>query len=61
MLMSWLVWQIFFDLIDLPGIDNTSPVTHELVEKYVNEQTLDRTFVLMFQAADRGDTRMQYR
>jgi hypothetical protein len=36
-------------------------MTHELVEKYVNEKTLDRTFVLIFQAADRGDTRMQYR
>lgn len=52
--------MIHFDLIDLPGIDNGSPVTDELVQKYINRDTLAHTFMLIFQAATRGDTRMQY-
>lgn len=52
--------MIHFDLVDLPGIDNGSPLTVELVQQYINRETMAHTFMLIFQAASRGDTRMQY-
>lgn len=52
--------MIFFDMIDLPGVDNASSMTRTLVRKYINNRTLERTFVLIFQDAARGDTKMSY-
>ena len=52
--------MIHFDLVDLPGVQNSSPKTDELVKNYVNKDTLDHTFMLIFQGAGRGDTNMEY-
>lgn len=52
--------MIYFDLLDLPGLDNTSRKPHHLVEKYVNAQTLPRTFVLIFSEHKKGDTQLMH-
>ena len=52
--------MIHFDLVDLPGIDNDHPMTEGLVRNYINADTLDNTFMLIFQASPRGDTAMKY-
>lgn len=52
--------MIHFDLVDLPGLDTGSQMPDQLLEKYINKDTLAHTFMLIFQAASRGDTRMQY-
>jgi hypothetical protein len=51
--------MIHFDLVDLPGVENDSPMTEKLIKNYINAATYRHTFVLIFQGADRGDTRMQ--
>jgi hypothetical protein len=52
--------MIHFDLVDLPGIDNDHPMTEELMKRYINAETLDHTFMLIFQASGRGSTAMKY-
>lgn len=52
--------MIHFDLVDLPGIDNDHPMTESLMRQYINAETLDHTFMLVFQAATRGSTAMKY-
>ena len=52
--------MIHFDLVDLPGIDNDHPMTQKLVKHYINANSLDNTFMLIFQAATRGSTSMKY-
>jgi|EP01043_Picozoa_sp_COSAG02_P037625 hypothetical protein len=52
--------MIHFDLVDLPGIENGSQMTHQMVEKYLSKETLAHTFMLIFQSTERGDTRMQF-
>ena len=53
------MWQVYFDMIDLPGLQSDgTKVTHELVEKYINGDTLHKTFVLIFADPGGGDTRL---
>jgi hypothetical protein len=52
--------MIYFDLLDLPGIDNLSTKPEEMANKYINEETLTRTFVLIFSAHKKGDTAMMH-
>ena len=52
--------MIHFDLVDLPGIDNSFNQTTELVQEYIRPNRLDNTFILIFQAATRGSTAMRY-
>ena len=52
--------MIHFDLVDLPGIDNDHPMTEALMKQYINAESLDHTFMLIFQAATRGSTAMKY-
>jgi hypothetical protein len=49
----------YFDLIDLPGIENSSTMPATLVKKYLNAKTLARTFVLIFTEHKEGDTQMR--
>ncbi len=50
--------MIHFDLVDLPGVENDSP-TEDIIRNYINERTYEHTYVLVFQSASAGDTRMK--
>eukprot|EP01047_Picozoa_sp_COSAG01_P000853 COSAG01_NODE_17_length_39991_cov_30.596160_12_plen_1221_part_00 len=50
--------MIYFDLIDLPGVENGSPVVKDLVRKYFHKDRLDHTFMLLFQDS-KGDTSLK--
>jgi GTPase SAR1 family protein len=52
--------MIYFDLLDLPGIDNLSTKPTKMANTYINEGTLTRTFVLIFSAHKKGDTAMMH-
>ena len=53
--------MIYFDLIDLPGLHNTSQRPKGMVEKYIRKDTLPRTFVLLFSEHKKGDTLLDKR
>jgi hypothetical protein len=53
--------MIYFDLLDLPGLDNSSPMPKKMVCKYINAGTLPRTFVLIFAEHKKGDTQLMHR
>ena len=51
--------MIHFDLVDLPGVENFAPMTERIIRNYINAQTYEHTFVLVFQNAASDDTRMR--
>lgn len=53
--------MIYFDLIDLPGLHNTSQRPKQMVKRYITEDTLPRTFVLLFSEHKKGDTLLDKR
>jgi hypothetical protein len=53
--------MIYFDLLDLPGLDNRSRKPIEMVRKEINKDTLARTFVLIFAEHKKGDTQLMHR
>lgn len=53
--------MIYFDLIDLPGLHNTSSMPKKMVRHYMNKDTLPHTFVLIFAEHKEGDTRLEQR
>lgn len=53
--------MIYFDLLDLPGLDNSSRMPHKMVRNYVKKDTLSRTFVLIFSDHKKGDTQLMHR
>ena len=53
--------MIYFDMIDLPGLHNWSPMPKKMVKKYINSSSLSRTFVLIFSKHEQGDTQLDQR
>jgi GTPase SAR1 family protein len=53
--------MIYFDLVDLPGLDNISTMPEKMANKYINPETLPRTFVLIFAQHKKGDTQLMHR
>jgi hypothetical protein len=54
--------MVYFDLIDLPGMENDSHnMTRKLAKKYINPERLENTFVLFFNGYERGGTKMNVR
>ena len=53
--------MIYFDLLDLPGLDNASQLPKQMVKDYINRDTLPRTFVLIFAQHTQGDTQLMHR
>jgi hypothetical protein len=53
--------MIYFDLLDLPGLDNASPRPKRMVEHYINKTSLSQTFVLIFAEHKKGDTQLMHR
>lgn len=53
--------MIYFDLLDLPGLDNASQMPKQMVKDYINRDTLPRTFVLIFAQHKQGDTQLMHR
>ena len=53
--------MIYFDLLDLPGLDNSSTMPKQMVKTYINADTLPRTFVLIFAEHKKGDTQLMHR
>ena len=53
--------MIYFDLLDLPGLHNSSQMPKKMVKKYINKEILPRTFVLIFSDHKKGDTQLEQR
>eukprot|EP01046_Picozoa_sp_COSAG06_P019702 COSAG06_NODE_1414_length_9536_cov_28.536717_5_plen_574_part_00 len=53
--------MIYFDLLDLPGLDNSSKMPKKMVRHYINQDTLAQTFVLIFAEHREGDTQLMHR
>ena len=53
--------MIYFDLLDLPGLHNSSQKPKKMVRSYINKETLPRTFVLIFSEHKKGDTQLEQR
>ena len=53
--------MIYFDLLDLPGLDNSSQMPKKMVRHYINQDTLAQTFVLIFAEHREGDTQLMHR
>jgi hypothetical protein len=52
--------MIYLDLLDLPGVENQFPAVKQMVRRYINADTLERTFVLVFEGG-KFDTELNYR
>jgi hypothetical protein len=53
--------MIFFDLVDLPGLENASPMPLKMLRKYLNRDTLANTFVFLCTPHEAGDTELKRR
>jgi hypothetical protein len=53
--------MVYFDLLDLPGLHNTSLMPKKMIKSYINKDTLSRTFVLIFSEHKKGDTQLEQR
>ena len=53
--------MIYFDLLDVPGLDNSSEMPKKMVRSYLNKHTMPRTFVLIFAEHKQGDTQLMHR
>jgi hypothetical protein len=53
--------MIYFDLLDLPGLDNRSEMPKKMVKHYINKASLPQTFVLIFADHKQGDTQLMHR
>eukprot|EP01044_Picomonas_judraskeda_P000873 COSAG03_NODE_43_length_17034_cov_9.679953_11_plen_300_part_00 len=53
--------MIYFDLLDLPGLHNSSSMPKKMVRHYMNKDTLPHTFVLIFSEHKQGDTQLEQR
>jgi hypothetical protein len=53
--------MIYFDLLDLPGLDNSSQMPKKMVKHYINKHSLSHTFVLIFAEHRNGDTQLMHR
>jgi hypothetical protein len=53
--------MIYFDLIDLPGLHNSSHRPEEMANMYITAENLPQTFVLIFAKHEPGDTQLEKR
>jgi hypothetical protein len=53
--------MIYFDLLDVPGLDNSSEMPKQMVRSYINKYSMPRTFVLIFTEHKQGDTQLMHR